>query len=78
MDQITITREEFKERIRKNPRGYGLLRYMREHPDEKNNEMKMLIEELSQTLILGEVEEDLFGDEKEQKTEPAVPDLSFC
>jgi hypothetical protein len=62
MDQITITRDEFKERIRKNPRGYGLLRYMREHPGEtEGREMKMLIEELTLTMILGEVEEDLFG-----------------
>lgn len=70
MDQITITREEFKERIRKNPRGYGLLRYMREHQEEQEGrEMKMLIEELSQALLLGEVEEDLFG--KPQADAPA-------
>ena len=79
MDQITITREEFQKKIVKNPRGYGIVRYMREHPDEKKDrEIRAFIEELTLTMILAEIEEELFGDEKEQKTEPAVPDLPFC
>lgn len=65
MNQITITREEFRKKIVENPRGYGLVRYLREHPDEKKcKEMQLFIEELTLVLILGEVEKDLFGVEK--------------
>lgn len=79
MDQITITREEFRKKIVKNPKSYGMVRYLREHPDEKEGrEMRLLVEELTLTMILAEIEEDLFGDKKEQKTEPAVPDLPFA
>lgn len=79
MDQITITREEFKERIINNPKGYGIVRAMRRDPEKaKGHELMLAVEELTTMIILSEIETDLFGDEKEQKTEPAVPDLPFC
>lgn len=62
MDQITITREEFRKKIVKNPRSYGLVRYLREHQDDKkDNEMRLLIEELTLTMVMAEIEADLFG-----------------
>ena len=79
MDQITITRAEFKERIINNPRRYGVARMMRENPEKaKGHEIQAFIEECTLMIALKEIETDLFGDEKEQKTEPAVPDLPFC
>ena len=65
MDQITITREEFKERIINNPKGYGIVRAMRKDPEKaKGHELMSAIEEVTTMIILGEVEEDLFGPEK--------------
>ena len=62
MEQITITRAEFREKIVKNPRSYGIVRYLREHPEEKEGrEMKLLIEELSLAMVLAEIEADLFS-----------------
>lgn len=79
MDQITITREEFREKIIKNPESYGVVRAMRKDPEKmKGHEIQALIEECTLMIALKEIETDLFGDEKEQKTEPAVPDLPFC
>lgn len=81
MDQITITREEFRKKIKENPRSYGLVRYMRENPDKKENrEMRLLIEELTLVMVLAEIEEDLFGPEKQdaEETEPASQELPFC
>ena len=62
MDTITITREEFREKITNNPEGYGIVRYTRKNPEQmKDREARVLIEELTLMLILGEIEEDLFG-----------------
>lgn len=62
MDQITITREEFKERIINNPKGYGIVRAMRKDPEKaKGHELMSAVEEITTRMILSEVEEDLFG-----------------
>lgn len=77
MEQITITREEFNERIVNNPKGYGIVRMMREHPEKaKGHEMRLVLEELTTMIILSEIETELFGDEEQAK--PAVQDLPFC
>lgn len=79
MNQITITREEFREKIVKNPRSYGIVRFLREHPDDKkDNEMRLLIEELTLTMVLAEIEKDLFDEEQKEEAEPAVQELPFC
>ena len=62
MDQITITREEFREKIIKNPESYGLVRAMRKDPERvKVDEIRACVEELMLTIVLKEVEMDLFG-----------------
>ena len=62
MDQITITREEFKKKINENPEGYGILRAMRKDPEMmKGHEQRALLEELIQAIIFLEIENDLFG-----------------
>lgn len=79
MDQITITREEFRKKIVKNPKSYGMVRYLREHPDEKEGrEMRLLVEELTLTMVLAEIESDLFDEEQTEEARPAVHDLPFC
>ena len=81
MEQITITREQFREKISKNQKGYGIVRMMREHPEKaKGHEMRLVLEELTTMIILDEIETELFGDEKQQAEEakPAVQDLPFC
>lgn len=66
MDQITITREEFKERIINNPKGYGLVRAMRKDPEKaKGHKLMSAVEEITTRLILSEIEEELFGPENE-------------
>lgn len=70
MEKITITREEFRQRITKNPRGFGLVRAIKERPDDfPTSEVKLLIEELTQTIVIGEIEEELFGPEGESHDE---------
>lgn len=65
MDQITITREEFREKIIKNPEGYGIVRTMRKDPEKmKGHEMLVLLEELALMMALIEIETDLFGPEE--------------
>lgn len=65
MDTITITREEFREKITNNPEGYGIVRYMRKNPEQmKSREARVLIEELTLILVLVEIEADLFGPEE--------------
>lgn len=63
MEQITITREEFRERIVKNPRGYAIVRAMRENPEnfKDTQPMPALVEEMTQIITLAEIEEELFG-----------------
>lgn len=79
MEQITITREEFKERIVDNPKSYGVVRMLRQHPEmAKGRELMSALEEITTMIILSEIESELFGDGEEQKTEPAVPDLPFA
>ena len=81
MDQITITREEFREKIIKNPESYGVARIMRKDPEKrKGHELMLMVEELTTAMILAEIEMDLFSDEKQQAEEakPAVQDLPFC
>lgn len=81
MEQITITREEFEKRIINNPEGYGVVRMMRQHPEmAKGRAMRLALEELTTMIILGEIETELFGDEKQQAEEakPAVQDPPFC
>lgn len=66
MEQITITRKEFREKILKNPRGFGLVRAIKERPDDfPASEVKLLLEELTQTIVIGEIEMELFGPEGE-------------
>ena len=65
MDQITITREEFREKIIKNPESYGSVRAMRKDPEKaKGREMLVLLEELTLKMALREIEMDLFGPEE--------------
>lgn len=79
MEQITITREEFKERIVDNPKSYGVVHMLRQHPEmAKGRELMSALEEITTMIILSEIESELFGDGEEQKTEPAVPDLPFA
>ena len=62
MDQITITREEFKKKIVDNPEGYGIVRIMRKDPKmQEDHKTKLLIEELSQMMTLEDIEKELFG-----------------
>ena len=79
-EQITITREEIRKKIMENPRGYGLVRFMREHSENVDDErgFKLLIENLTLIMILHEIEQDLFGEEQTEEAEPAVQDLPFC
>lgn len=81
MEQITITRDEFNRRIVNNPKGYGIVRMLRQHPEKaEGNRMRLVLEELTTMIILSEIETELFGDEKQQAEEakPAVQDLPFC
>lgn len=65
MNQITITREEFMEKIVNNPESYGLVRAMRKDPERmKGRETGLLLEEIKLALTLREVEMDLFGPEE--------------
>lgn len=65
MDQITITREEFREKIVKNPESYGTVRAMRKDPEKmKGHEMQIFLEELTLRMALREIETDLFGPEE--------------
>lgn len=76
MEQITITRAEYREKIVENPKGYGLVRYLHEHPEEKEGrKMKLLLEEMSLIIVLAEIERELFGEEeKEDKPDIRVMD----
>ena len=66
MEKITITREEFRQRITENPRGFAMVRAMKEAPEKfSGNPVMLLMEELTQTITLKEVEEELFGPEDE-------------
>ena len=65
MNQITITREEFREKIIKNPESYGVVRAMRKDPEKtKDYEIRVFLEELSLMMALRDVETDLFGPEE--------------
>ena len=68
MDQITITREEFREKIIKNPERYGIVRAMRKDPEKtKGHEMQAFLEELTLLTLkmaFREIEMDLFGPEE--------------
>lgn len=66
MKQITITRDEFRERIVKNKRGFGMVRAMCEDSEcIKNRKELLLIEEIAQIITLTQIEEELFGKEEE-------------
>lgn len=65
MGQITITREEFREKIIKNPESYGIVRAMRKDPEKmKGHEMQIFLEEFTLMRALREIETDLFGPEE--------------
>lgn len=65
MEQITITREEFRDKILHNKRGFGIVRFLNEHPEEADkNPARFALEMISQTLALTEIEEELFGKRK--------------
>jgi hypothetical protein len=62
MDQITITRKEFREKIVDNPEGYGIVRAMHKNPELlKGDAMRAFIEKLTSLMTLREIETDLFG-----------------
>lgn len=65
-DQITITRKEFKEKIVKNPKSYGVVRALREEPKEKQERygVHAYLEELAMMLALKDIEMELFGPEE--------------
>ena len=66
MEQITITRDEFQKRIVKNPKGFGLVRAMREDPEMygvADDPSKLALEEIAQAISLMEIENELFGKE---------------
>ena len=67
MDKITITREEFRQRITENPRGFSIVRAMKEEPEKYSDSslMTQLLQEMTQKITLMEVEEELFGPEDE-------------
>ena len=69
MDQITITREEFRERIQKNPRSFGFVRYMRENHPEWTEEqpLKLMAETFSLHLAIKDIEVELFGPDEKEK-----------
>lgn len=69
MEKITITREEFKERIVNNPRGYAIVRAMKENPEKfkDTRPMMVLVEEMTQAIMLAEIEEELFGQEEQHE-----------
>lgn len=65
MEKITITREEFRQRIINNPKGYGIVRDMRKDPEKvKEHGLMLALEELTQKITLKDVEEELFGPEE--------------
>lgn len=66
MDQITITREEFREKIVKNPKSYGVVRAIREEPKEEQKHYGMLafLEELAMMMALKDIKMELFGPEE--------------
>lgn len=65
MDKITITREEFRQRITENPRGFAIVRAMKEDPEKFSaSPIMQMVEELTQKITLKEVEEELFGPEE--------------
>lgn len=65
MEKITITREEFRQRITENPRGFAMVRAIKEAPEKFScGPMMRLMEELTQKITLNEVEEELFGPEE--------------
>lgn len=62
MEQITITRKEFRDKIVGNKRGFGIVRFLNEHPEKVNeNPSRLAIEMITQALELAEIEEALFG-----------------
>lgn len=66
MEQITITRKEFRDKILHNERGFGFLRFLREHPEEANkNPSRLAIEMISQALEISEIESELFGKDED-------------
>lgn len=65
METITITREEFREKIVNNPEGYGVVRAMRKDPEKmEGHEARAILEEIALLLTLSEIERDLFGAEE--------------
>lgn len=79
MEQITITREQFREKILRNPRAYGIVRAKRENPEKYTGigTLQLLIEETMQAIMIREIEEDLFGDEPEEKKDPVKDALEI-
>lgn len=69
MKQITITRDEFRERIVNKSNGFGLVRAMHENPEKygvQDDPSKLILEQLSQLIAIGEIEKELFGKEGEE------------
>jgi hypothetical protein len=68
MKQITITRDEFHERIVKNKRGFGMVRALRETKNDvvEYIQTKLALEEIAQIIALMQIEEELFGKEGEE------------
>ena len=65
MEKITITREEFRQRVVENPRGFAIVRAIRDNPEKFNSTpMTQMVEELTQKIALLEIEEELFGPEE--------------
>lgn len=66
MDQITITREEFREKIVDNPEGFGIVRHIRKDPKLLDgHETRALMEELALMMVLKDIETELFGPKEE-------------
>ena len=66
MNQITITREEFRERISRNPREFGLLRAHKEDPEKfkSMSELATVLRRAEQQIVIAEIEEELFGEQE--------------
>lgn len=65
MNQITITREEFRKRIACNPEKFGAVRILM-RAGEKENSTMLLAELINFTLTVSDIEKELFDRREEE------------
>lgn len=65
MEQITITREEFRKRIARNPEKFGAVRILMDKGEKKDG-MMLMAELINFAVTVDDIEKELFGKSEEE------------